>query len=247
MVSLDIRLPSPVCALALERPAPIWAHPVRMWLKRGLLCRKLHCPASPSNRPSTGGGDMGHEEVLIAVDPHKGHNTLVVLDPVSRLPVEEAEFANTHASPPPDKPAPTSPPAPACGQEPKQGRLCRTSPRPELHVNGASGRPTTAPAGETGTQAARKPPDGLAGKPTPNRAAPSSSSLQLPASTRKSHNSRPPSNATRSTECPPPPTSAKLPFASSNDRVPWTLHTPKHQQIEPRFQSCRPAPPPEAA
>ena len=40
---------------------------------------------------------MGNEEVLIAVDPHKGHNTLVVLDPVGRRPVEEAEFANTHA------------------------------------------------------------------------------------------------------------------------------------------------------
>ena len=40
---------------------------------------------------------MGSEEVLIAVDPHKGHNTLVVLDAVSRRAVEEAEFANTHA------------------------------------------------------------------------------------------------------------------------------------------------------
>jgi hypothetical protein len=40
---------------------------------------------------------MGNEEVLVAVDPHKGHNTLVVLDPVGRRPVEEAEFANTHA------------------------------------------------------------------------------------------------------------------------------------------------------
>ena len=40
---------------------------------------------------------MGNEEVLIAVDPHKGHHTLVVLDPVSRRSVEEAEFANTHA------------------------------------------------------------------------------------------------------------------------------------------------------
>ena len=40
---------------------------------------------------------MGSEEVLIAVDPHKGHNTLVVLDALSRRAVEEAEFANTHA------------------------------------------------------------------------------------------------------------------------------------------------------
>ena len=40
---------------------------------------------------------MGTEEVLIAVDPHKGHHTLVVLDVLSRPAVEEAEFANTHA------------------------------------------------------------------------------------------------------------------------------------------------------
>ncbi len=40
---------------------------------------------------------MGNEEVLLAVDPHKGHHTLVVLDPASRRPVEEGEFANTHA------------------------------------------------------------------------------------------------------------------------------------------------------
>ena len=33
--------------------------------------------------------------VLIAVDPHKAHNTLVVLDPATRRPVGEAEFANT--------------------------------------------------------------------------------------------------------------------------------------------------------
>jgi transposase len=33
--------------------------------------------------------------VLIAADPHKGHNTLVVLDPVTRVPAVEGEFANT--------------------------------------------------------------------------------------------------------------------------------------------------------
>ena len=38
-----------------------------------------------------------YEDVLVAVDPHKGHNTLVVLDPAGRRPPEEAEFANTHA------------------------------------------------------------------------------------------------------------------------------------------------------
>jgi hypothetical protein len=40
---------------------------------------------------------MGNDDVLIAVDPHKGHHTLVELDPASRRPVEEGEFANTHA------------------------------------------------------------------------------------------------------------------------------------------------------
>ena len=40
---------------------------------------------------------MGHEEVLIQSYPHKGYNTLVVLDAVNRRAVEEAEFANTHA------------------------------------------------------------------------------------------------------------------------------------------------------
>ena len=39
------------CALALERPATVWAHPVRKWLKRGLLRRKLHCPSSPFSGP----------------------------------------------------------------------------------------------------------------------------------------------------------------------------------------------------
>ena len=40
---------------------------------------------------------MSSEEVLVGVDPHKGHNALVVLDALSRRAVEEAEFANTHA------------------------------------------------------------------------------------------------------------------------------------------------------
>src|SRR3984957_17679963 len=40
---------------------------------------------------------MGSEEVLIAVDPHKGHNTVVVLGSLSRRTLGEAEFANTHA------------------------------------------------------------------------------------------------------------------------------------------------------
>ena len=40
---------------------------------------------------------MATEEVLIAVGPHKGHNTLVVLGSLSRRTLGEAEFANTHA------------------------------------------------------------------------------------------------------------------------------------------------------
>jgi transposase len=38
-----------------------------------------------------------HDDVLIAVDPHKGHNTLAVIDPHSRGVVDGGEFANTHA------------------------------------------------------------------------------------------------------------------------------------------------------
>jgi transposase len=37
-----------------------------------------------------------YEDVLVAVDPDKRHNTLMVLDPVSHHAVDEAEFANTH-------------------------------------------------------------------------------------------------------------------------------------------------------
>jgi len=37
-----------------------------------------------------------HDDVLVAVDPHKAHNTLMVLDPVSHSAVDEAEFPNTH-------------------------------------------------------------------------------------------------------------------------------------------------------
>jgi hypothetical protein len=37
------------------------------------------------------------DDVLIAVDPHKAHNTLAVIEPSSRLAVDGGEFANTHA------------------------------------------------------------------------------------------------------------------------------------------------------
>jgi transposase len=36
------------------------------------------------------------DDVLIAVDPHKAHNTLAVTDPSSRVAVDGGEFANTH-------------------------------------------------------------------------------------------------------------------------------------------------------
>jgi len=44
--SLANRLPSPLRVFWLTNGfAASPAHPVRMWLKRGLLCRKLHCPS----------------------------------------------------------------------------------------------------------------------------------------------------------------------------------------------------------
>jgi hypothetical protein len=36
------------------------------------------------------------DDVLIAVDPHKAHNTLAVIDPSRRVAVDGGEFANTH-------------------------------------------------------------------------------------------------------------------------------------------------------
>jgi hypothetical protein len=41
-------------------------------------------------------GGKVHDEVMIAVDPHKAHNTLAVIDPTTRTVVAEAEFANSH-------------------------------------------------------------------------------------------------------------------------------------------------------
>jgi transposase len=38
-----------------------------------------------------------NDDVLITVDPHKGHNTLAVMDPLTRTAVDGAEFANSHA------------------------------------------------------------------------------------------------------------------------------------------------------
>ena len=36
-----------------------------------------------------------NDEVLIAVDPHKAHNTLAVIDPATRTVMAAAEFANS--------------------------------------------------------------------------------------------------------------------------------------------------------
>lgn len=36
-----------------------------------------------------------NDDVLIAVDPHKSHNTLAVIDPVTKTVVAEAEFPNS--------------------------------------------------------------------------------------------------------------------------------------------------------
>ena len=38
-----------------------------------------------------------NDDVMIAVDPHKAHNTLAVMDPVSRVVVDSGEFANSDA------------------------------------------------------------------------------------------------------------------------------------------------------
>jgi hypothetical protein len=52
-------------------------------------------PSSPSNpHDALRGGSVNHE-VLIAVDPHKAHNTLAVLDPVTKTAVDAAKVANS--------------------------------------------------------------------------------------------------------------------------------------------------------
>lgn len=40
-----------------------------------------------------------YDDALVAVDPHKAHSTLMVLGPVSRRAVDEAEFPNTVIAP----------------------------------------------------------------------------------------------------------------------------------------------------
>ena len=38
-----------------------------------------------------------NDDALIAVDRHKAHNTVAVLDPVTKTAVDGAEFANSHS------------------------------------------------------------------------------------------------------------------------------------------------------
>ena len=91
--SLANRLPSPSGVLAHERMAARLAFPVRMWLKRGLPCQKLHCPPRLIMPLTCEEDDVN--AVMIAVDPHKASNTAAVLDPVTKTLIESARFANT--------------------------------------------------------------------------------------------------------------------------------------------------------
>jgi hypothetical protein len=45
-------------------------------------------PSSPSATTDSKGGNV-KDDVLIAVDPHKAHNTLAVLDPATRMVIAE--------------------------------------------------------------------------------------------------------------------------------------------------------------
>jgi Transposase len=67
---------------------------VRMWLKRGLRCQKLHCPPCLKT-PRMARRNPLNDDVMIAVDPHKASNTAAVLDPVTKTLIEAARFANT--------------------------------------------------------------------------------------------------------------------------------------------------------
>jgi transposase len=67
---------------------------VRLWLKRGLRCRKLHCP--PRLKIPDGQEEpLVNDDVMIAVDPHKASNTAAVLDPVTKTLIDSARFANS--------------------------------------------------------------------------------------------------------------------------------------------------------
>jgi hypothetical protein len=62
---------------------------VRLWLKRGLRCPKLHCHPRQQQSPMAR-RNLVRDDVLIAVDPHKASNTAAVLDPVSKTVIEAA-------------------------------------------------------------------------------------------------------------------------------------------------------------
>jgi hypothetical protein len=72
--SLVNRLPSPCAGCSGSRAAAARpCRPVRMWLKRGLLCRKLHCP--PRQKSLAARRIPLSDDVMIAAGPHKACNT----------------------------------------------------------------------------------------------------------------------------------------------------------------------------
>src|SRR6266851_4150486 len=95
--SLANRLPSPLVVLWLTnglRPGRVL--PGEDVAQERFALPEVALPSSPrSLAPELTEEDDVSDGVLIAVDPHKGHNTLVVLDPATRVPVDEGEFANT--------------------------------------------------------------------------------------------------------------------------------------------------------
>jgi transposase len=74
-------------------PRPVPCSPVRMWLERGLRCRRLHVP--PRQVGSGREEVLVSDDVMIAVDPRKASNTAAVLDPVTRTLTGTARFANS--------------------------------------------------------------------------------------------------------------------------------------------------------
>ena len=72
---------------------PVSCLPVRMWLKRGLRCRKLHCPPRP--------GGSGREEVICERrrddrrGPAQGQQHGGRAGPVTKTLIDTARFANT--------------------------------------------------------------------------------------------------------------------------------------------------------
>ena len=67
-----------------------------VWLKRGLLCSKRHCPTLPivNSNDSEGVQVMTTSMVVIGLDPHKASNTIAVLEADETL-VTRRRFDNT--------------------------------------------------------------------------------------------------------------------------------------------------------